>query len=43
MTALALLLFSEISAGAIVARVKENEAKIRDLQAVARLEIAAAG
>ena len=43
MTALVLLLFSEISAGAIVARVKENEAKVRDLQAVARLEIAAAG
>jgi len=42
-TALVLLLFSEISAGAIVARVKENEAKVRDLQAVARLEIAAAG
>ena len=43
MTAFALLLLSQISAGAIVARVKENEAKIRDLQAVVRLEIAAAG
>lgn len=42
MTAFALLLLSQISAGAIVARVKENEAKIRDLQAVARLEIAEA-
>jgi outer membrane lipoprotein-sorting protein len=42
-TAFALLLLSQISAGAIVARVKENEAKIRDLQAVARLEIWAAG
>ena len=43
MTALAILLLSQISAGAIVARVKENEAKIRDLQAVARLEVRAAG
>lgn len=43
MNALALLLLSQISAGAIVARVKENEARIRDLQAVARLEIVAAG
>ena len=43
MTAFALVLLSQISAGAIVARVKENEAKIRDLQAVVRLEIAAAG
>jgi len=39
----ALLLVSQLSAGAIVARVKENEAKVRDLQAVARLEITAAG
>ena len=43
MNAIALLLLSQISAGAIVARVKENEAKVRDLQAVARLEIADAG
>ncbi len=43
MTSVVLLLVSEISAGAIVARVKENDAKVRDLQAVARLEIAAAG
>ncbi len=43
MTAVALLLLSQISAGAVVARVKENEAKLRDLQAVARLEIVAAG
>ena len=43
MNAIALLLLSQISAGAIVARVKENEARIRDLQAVARLEIADAG
>lgn len=41
MTALALLVIAQISAGAIVARVKENEAKARDLQAVARLEIVA--
>ena len=41
--ALVVFLLSQISAGAIVARVKENEGKIRDLQAVARLEIAAAG
>lgn len=43
MTAFALLLVSQISAGAVVARVKENEAKVKDLQAVARLEIASAG
>ena len=41
--AFVLLLLSQISAAAIVARVKENEGKVRDLQAVARLEIAAAG
>lgn len=41
--ALALLLVSQISAGAIVARVKENEAKVQDFEAVARLEIAAGG
>jgi len=41
--ALVVFLLFQISAGAIVARVKENEGKIRDLQAVARLEIAAAG
>lgn len=40
---LGLLLVSEISASAIVARVKENEAKLRDLQALARLEIVAEG
>jgi hypothetical protein len=40
-TALALILFSQISAGAIVARVKENEGKVRDLQAVVRIDIAA--
>jgi outer membrane lipoprotein-sorting protein len=34
-----LFLLFQISAGAIVARVKENDARIRDLQAVARLEI----
>lgn len=43
MTALALVLLSQISGGAIVARVKENEAKIKDLQALVRIEIAAAG
>ena len=43
MSAVALLLIAQISAGAIVARVKENEAKTKDLQAVARLEIVAAG
>ena len=43
MTGLTLLLLSQISAGAIVARVKENEAKVQDLRAIARLEIAAAG
>jgi outer membrane lipoprotein-sorting protein len=42
-SAVALLLIAQISAGAIVARVKENEAKTKDLQAVARLEIVAAG
>jgi len=42
-SALALFLIAQISAGAIVARVKENEAKTRDLQAVARLEILAGG
>jgi outer membrane lipoprotein-sorting protein len=42
-SAFALLLVSQISAGAIVARVKENEAMIRDLQAVSRLEISTAG
>lgn len=39
MIPLACLLVSQLSAGAIVARVKENDGKIRDLQAVARLEI----
>jgi outer membrane lipoprotein-sorting protein len=39
----ALLLLSQISAGAIVARVKESEAKIRDLKALARLETVSAG
>lgn len=34
-----LLAAAQISAGAIVARVKENDAKIRDLKAVAHLEI----
>ncbi len=43
MTGFTILLLSQISAGAIVARVKENEAKARDLQAVARLTIAASG
>lgn len=43
MTALALILFSQISAGAIVAHVKENEGKVRDLQAVVRIDIAAGG
>ncbi len=43
MTALLLALLSQISAGAIVARVKENDAKVRDFQAVARLEIEAGG
>jgi outer membrane lipoprotein-sorting protein len=38
MVLLPVLLF-QISAGAIVARVKENDARIRDLRAVARLEI----
>jgi hypothetical protein len=42
-TTLALLLLSQISAGAVVARVKETEAKVRDLQAVVRMEIAAGG
>jgi outer membrane lipoprotein-sorting protein len=42
-SAMALLLLGQISAGAIVARVKENEAKIRDFQAVARLEIESEG
>jgi hypothetical protein len=40
-SALALLLIAQISAGAVVARVKENEAKTRDLQAVARRDRAA--
>jgi outer membrane lipoprotein-sorting protein len=40
---LLLALLSQISAGAIVARVKENDAKIRDLKAVARLEIEGGG
>lgn len=43
MSGLAVLLVAQISAGAIVARVKENEAKARDLQAVARLEIVSPG
>jgi hypothetical protein len=43
MSPLALVLIAQISEGAIVARVKQNEAKTRDLQAVARLEIVAAG
>jgi outer membrane lipoprotein-sorting protein len=42
-TVLGLLLVSQISAGAVVARVKENEAKVKDLQAVARIEVASAG
>jgi outer membrane lipoprotein-sorting protein len=40
---LSVLLASQISVGAIVARVKENEVKIQDLHATARLEIAAEG
>jgi outer membrane lipoprotein-sorting protein len=40
---LLLALLAQISAGAIVARVKENDAKIRDLQAVAHLEIESGG
>ncbi|MGH9320077.1 MAG: outer membrane lipoprotein-sorting protein [Vicinamibacteria bacterium] len=44
MIALALhLLAAQISAGAIVAHVKENDAKIQDLQTVARMEIVSAG
>lgn len=44
MTLLAVLLAAaQISAGAIVARVKENDAKIRDLKTVARLEVAGPG
>ena len=43
MTALSIALLSQISAGAIVARMKENDAKVRDFQAVARLEIEAGG
>jgi outer membrane lipoprotein-sorting protein len=42
-TGLVLVLLAQISAGAIVARVKANDAKIRDLQAVARLEIEEGG
>ena len=43
MSVTVLVLLSQISAGAIVARVKESEAKIRDLTAVARLETVSAG
>jgi outer membrane lipoprotein-sorting protein len=42
-SALLLALLTQISAGAIVARMKENDAKVRDFQAIARLEIADAG
>jgi outer membrane lipoprotein-sorting protein len=42
-TALTLVLLSQISASAIVARVKENEARVKDLQAVVRIEILAEG
>jgi hypothetical protein len=38
-----LLAAAQLSAGAIVARVKENDAKIRDLKTVAHLEVAGAG
>jgi hypothetical protein len=42
-TILSILIASQISVGAIVARVKENEAKIHDLQATTRLTIAVEG
>jgi hypothetical protein len=42
-TAFAALLLFQLSAGAVVARVKENDAKLEDLDAVVRLEIREAG
>lgn len=43
MTAIAAILLFQLSAGAVVARVKENDAKLEDLDAVVRLEIREAG